>query len=189
MKRFFPLLFVFLTALSACEKEDPELNIDKGLENIASEGGSFSVSLTSNYDWTATAIESWITVTPTSGKKGMATVSVTVAANTGTSSRRGSVSFACEGLTRSVNISQAQPFNQKLTIVHNASVFTVPTINGNGMNGRVDFGEGGVKAYSSGLKWTYTGTGNHKVVIESAGGTSLSMKTVAGVSEIDLSAF
>ena len=189
MKRSIILIASFLLMLVACEKEEPQLTIDKGQETFSSDGGSVTVALSCNYDWTATVAEPWITVSPSSGKKGSATVSVTVAANTGTSSRRGSVNFACEGLTRSLSITQAQPLNQKLTIVHNASVFTVPTINGNGLTGKVDFGEGAQQNYAAKLKWTYSGTGSHKVVIELAGGTSFSMESVAGVSEIDLSAF
>ena len=189
MKRYILLVFSFLLLLAACEREDPELNIDKGQETLAAEGGSFTVSLSSNYDWTVSSAEPWITVNPSSGQKGAATISVHVAANTGTMSRRGSVNFTCEGLTRSVSITQAQPLNQKLTIVHSASVFTVPTINGNGMTGKVDFGEGEKQNYAANLKWTYSGAGSHKVVIELASGTSFTMESVAGVSEIDLSAF
>ena len=189
MKRYIPLFFVFLLLFSACEKEEPELNIDKGQENIPAEGGSLTVTVSSNYGWTASSADPWITVNPTSGQKGTATVSVSVAANSGSMSRRGSVTFTCEGLTRSVSISQAQPLNQKLTIVHSASVFTVPTINGNGMTAKVNFGEGTTQSYVAGAKWTYSSTGSHKVVIESAGGTSFTMETVAGVSEIDMSEF
>ena len=189
MKRYILLVFSFLLMLAACEREDPELTIDKGQETVAAEGGSLTVTVSSNYGWTASSADPWITVNPTSGQKGTATVSVSVAANSGSMSRRGSVTFTCEGLTRSVNISQAQPLNQKLTIVHNASVFTVPTINGNGMTGKVDFGEGEKQNYAANLKWTYSGAGSHKVVIELAGGTSFTMESVAGVSEIDLSAF
>jgi len=57
------------------------------------------------------------------------------------------------------------------------------------MSARVDFGEGEKKEYVPGLKWDYSSAGTHKVVIESAGGTSFTLESIAGVSAIDMSAF
>ena len=80
-------------------------------------------------------------------------------------------------------------YNQALTVVHAASVFTVPTFNGNGVSGLIDFGEGAKQTYAPQAKWSYSSAGNHKVVIELSGATSFTMETLAGVSEIDLSGF
>ena len=85
---------------------------------------------------------------------------------------------------------QPQPqYNQVFTLMHEASVFTVPTFNGNSVSGLIDFGEGAKQNYAPQAKWTYSSAGSHKVVIELAGATSLMMETLAGVSEIDLSGF
>ena len=188
MKRYIALFVVCALALCACQHEDPELTLSTGQVTMLAEGGSSTVTVSSNYKWTASA-DPWITISPSSGEKGTATVSIQVAANTGSSNRKGAVTFVCESLTRSVTVSQAQAFNQRLTITHNLSTFVVPTLNGNGLTGRVDFGEGEKQSYAAGLKWNYSAGGTHKVVIESAGGTSLSMESIDGVSAIDLSAF
>ena len=188
MKRFIALFFVCVLGLTACQKEDPELTLSTGQVSISAEGGSSSVTVSCNYKWTATA-DPWITISPASGDKGTSTVTMKIAANTGSSIRKGSVTFNCEGLTRAVTITQAQPLNQRLAITHNLPTFVVPTINGNGLSGKVDFGEGEKQNYAAGLKWNYSSTGTHKVVIELAGGTSFAMESVAGVSAIDMSAF
>ena len=188
MKRYISLLFVCVLALASCQKEDPEMTLSTVQITMLAEGGSASVSVTTNYKWTATA-DPWITISPSSGDKGSTTVTVSIAANTGSSIRKGAINFVCQDLTRSVSVSQAQPLNQRLTITHNLSSFVVPTINGNGMTGRVDFGEGEKQNYAAGLKWNYSAAGTHKVVIESAGGTSFAMESVAGVSAIDMSGF
>ena len=188
MKRYIAFVFICVLGLTACQKEEPELTLSTGQVSVLAEGGSSSVTVSCNYKWSATA-DPWISISPASGDKGTTTVSIKVAANTGSSIRKGSVTFNCEGLTRAVTITQAQALNQRLTIKHNLSTFVVPTISGNGLSGRVDFGEGEKQNYAAGLKWSYSSTGAHQVVIELAGGTSFAMESVAGVSAIDMSAF
>lgn len=188
MKRYISLLFLCVLTFASCQREDPEMTLSTGQITMLAEGGSASVTVTTNYKWTATA-DPWITIRPSSGDKGSTTVSVTIAANTGSSIRKGAINFVCQDLTRSVSVTQAQPLNQRLTITHNLSTFVVPTLTGNGLTGRVDFGEGEKQNYAAGLKWNYSAAGTHKVVIESAGGTSFAMESVAGVSAIDMSAF
>ena len=188
MKRYISLICIGLLALASCQKEDPELSLSTGQASLPAEGGSVSVTVTTNYKWTATA-DPWITLSPSSGDKGSTTVTLKVAANTGSSIRKGNATFSCEGLTRAVTVTQAQPLNQRLTITHSNARFVVPTINGNGLSGRVDFGEGEKQNYAVGLKWDYAAAGTHQVVIELAGGTSFAMESVAGVSAIDMSGF
>lgn len=188
MKRYISLLFVFIWVLSACQQEDPELSLSTGQISFRAEGGSASVTVSSNMNWTATG-DPWITFSPSSGKKGTSTVNLTVGANTGSSVRKGGVTFTCGTITRTVTITQAQALDQRLIISHNLSVFVVPSLVGNGMSAVVDFGEGEKQNYSAGLKWNYQSAGTHRVVIESAAGTSFSMESIAGISAIDMSGF
>ncbi len=62
--------------------------------------GTINVTTSSGCNWTATSNDSWITVTSGSTGSGNGTVNYTVAANTGSSQRLGSISIA--GLTHSV---------------------------------------------------------------------------------------
>lgn len=107
------LKYIFLAlaaaaVLASCKKEPetPKLNVDTLSLSFDVEGGAQTVGLACNYDWTATASESWITV-PSSGSKSTMTMSVTitVARNTG-EDRTGTVTFAIEGRLATVNISQ-----------------------------------------------------------------------------------
>ena len=188
MKRCLSLIIRFVLVLSSCQQEDPELSLSTGQASLKAEGGSVSVTVSSNMNWTA-AGDPWITVNPTSGNKGTSTVNLTVGANTGSSIRKGGVTFTCSGLTRTVTITQAQPLNQRLSVTHSLSTFVVPTLNGDGLSAVVDFGEGEKQNYAAGLKWNYQSSGTHQVVIESAGSTSFSMGSIAGITAIDLSGF
>jgi mannan endo-1,4-beta-mannosidase len=67
---------------------------------------SSPVNVTANVSWTITDNQTWLTVSPTSGtNNGSFTVSAT--ANTGTTSRSGTVTVTGGGLTRVVSVSQA----------------------------------------------------------------------------------
>lgn len=59
-------------------------------ENVASK---YSITIDSEMDWTSRVSDSWIQVTPPSGKTGKTEVSIEVAPNTSTRSRTGSVTI------------------------------------------------------------------------------------------------
>jgi mannan endo-1,4-beta-mannosidase len=67
---------------------------------------SSPVTVTANVSWTVTDNQTWLSVTPTSGSSnGSFTVSVT--ANTGTTSRSGAVTVSGGGITRTISVMQA----------------------------------------------------------------------------------
>ena len=61
MKKMHLLLFAaaasLLFLLTACEKEDPSVTFDKSTLEMTDKGGTESVSMTANYDWTANTSE------------------------------------------------------------------------------------------------------------------------------------
>lgn len=184
------LLAVFaLLALSSCHREDPSLELGSSQLVLKSEGGSQTVSFTCNYKWMAKASDPWMTVSPASGDKGSNTLTIQVAPNTDVAKRRGSVSITCESITRSIQIEQAQSFNQTLMFVFSGTELTVPRITGNDLSAEIDWGDGVKENYSVGIKHTYGAAGNHTVTIKLAGGNSFEIGTAAGVSEVDLSEF
>lgn len=127
-KLFFASLAILATLVGCKEKEEaplaPSLNLDKTEVELGKEGGSATVTLTTNRDWTATPSAEWITVEPESGSASddAQTVTITVLPNTG-NNRTGSVSI---GLAKkSIKISQlgeggsgteADPFNPAAAI-------------------------------------------------------------------------
>ena len=75
-----------------CTIEIPETLTVSSLQTLPADAGSYEVSVTANVSWTALSNDAWITIDTNSGT-GDATVFVSVAANTATSNRSGTVTF------------------------------------------------------------------------------------------------
>ncbi|MBR1538713.1 MAG: hypothetical protein IJ636_04320 [Bacteroidales bacterium] len=191
MKKYLVIAFaaLILACLPSCHREDPELDLDTAAIAVPAQGGSATVSFNCNYKWTASSSAPWIKLSATSGEKGSNAITVTVEANTGTSARNGAVDIDCDGLSRTIRISQVQPFSQTLSLVFSGSFLRTPKIIGNGLTAEIDWGDGSTEAYSPDLKHTYASAGQHTVTIKLAGGSSFEIGTVAGISEIDLTEF
>ena len=72
---------------------------------FAPEGGTQTISVSSNIDWTATTNEEWITLSPSNGANN-GSVGVTLAENTTGQNRTGTVTIAGMGLVRNVEVFQ-----------------------------------------------------------------------------------
>ena len=70
-------------------------------------GESFSVAC--NGSWTATASASWITITSGASGSGNGTIKYSLAENTGTSKREGTIKVKCGSITRTCTITQDKP--------------------------------------------------------------------------------
>ena len=177
--------------LFSCQREEPEMSFDATSFDLPAEGGTVTVSLTTNYGWTATTSDPWIVVTPTSAKKGTTSVRIQVAANDRSTARKGTVSFDCHEMIRGVGISQMPNFDQELLIKHNLGSFTVPSFTGSSFAGTVNWGDGSEESYKYDLKHDYSvgSAAQYTVDIKCTGGYSFSLKSVAGISEIDFQNF
>jgi mannan endo-1,4-beta-mannosidase len=83
------------------------LNVSTTSLALASAISSGTFSITANVAWTVTDDQTWITTTPTSGSNN-ATITVNaISANTGTTSRTGTVTVSGGGITRTVSVTQA----------------------------------------------------------------------------------
>ena len=174
-----------LPFLASCEKEDPSVTFDNSSVEIMATGGSQKVSLTTNYDWTASASDPWIRVSPASGTKGTSFLTIQVEANDKTSSRKGSVSITCRDLVRSVSINQMPSLSQSLVIKHGNASFQVPSFTGSTYTAMVKWGDGVEEKYSNSLTHSYSSAGSHTVEINAAGAYSFKLESIAGVTEID----
>ena len=117
MKRTLNLLFgLALLLMQACQSKnepeptptptvDPVLKVSTTSLSFTQAGGSQTVQVTANNDWTASADGQGITVSPTSGK-GDATVTITAAAASSGNETNGSVTFKSKGLSASVAVKQ-----------------------------------------------------------------------------------
>ena len=86
-------------------QEGALLNVSPGNLTFASNGGTKSVSVTSNLSWSVTDNQSWITVSPASGS-GNGTVSITCSSNIGSFSRSGTLTISGGGLTKTIEVTQ-----------------------------------------------------------------------------------
>lgn len=107
---FFCLLVgVFVGFLiPACQKA-PELTLSgpSSIE-LSVDGSSGPITFTANRDWTANASDSWVSISPSSGKAsdGTVTISVRCNANTTYEDRTATVTIRMEELSKSVSIKQ-----------------------------------------------------------------------------------
>lgn len=123
-KALFVLLSVVLVACRGEEKvnlsDEPEapeaeITLAEGTDKhplLDASGGTVTLHFTSTADWKATVgnvrASSWITVSPTSGKAGEASVTISVAANDGTDERTASVFLDCGDSRETIVVSQKQ---------------------------------------------------------------------------------
>ena len=121
MNKKFWALMLFLPLLAFCGEKDkpdndkeeevtPEIVISGDNEfSIACEGGSGTLTFTSNIDWTATADDAWLTVTPESGKasKSPATVTFTCGQNPNLKNRSTYLVIKGYGAEKNISVTQA----------------------------------------------------------------------------------
>ena len=82
-------------------------SMSRGYSCEAKTGESFSVAC--NSSWTATASDTWITITSGASGSGNGTIKYTLAENTGTSMRSGTIKVKCGSITRTCTITQDKP--------------------------------------------------------------------------------
>lgn len=80
--------------------------------DFASEGGSQTVTITSNFPWETISKPSWITISPTSGSSGTTNLTITAEKTNSTSSRTGDIKL---GKSATVSISVTQAASSELT--------------------------------------------------------------------------
>lgn len=79
-------------------------------DSVADTGGTVTLTINSDTAWSASTASAWITLSPTSGPKGVGSVTVTVAANTTSSSRTATIEVYA---TDSTALKQTITINQK----------------------------------------------------------------------------
>ncbi len=111
MKRFISQLFVLVSMLfiaASCQKAPfITLNTPRSF-TFTRDGGTQNITFTCNRDWSVSSSESWIQVSPSSGKAsdGEVTVKVTCAPNSTYDPRSATITVKVEELTEAISISQ-----------------------------------------------------------------------------------
>lgn len=111
MKKYLSIIPLAALILAACNKEapTPTLSLDTTNLEFSAEGGSKTVKLESNTEWTVTTDEQdWYTVSPASGN-GNAELTVTLNAHTEAIARSAEVLVEASGLVSTLAIVQNRP--------------------------------------------------------------------------------
>ena len=112
MKRILLIVSVLVAACAvSCQKEtkvEDAVTIKTDEQVVPVEGGVLSIAINSTVAWTAKASESWVTLSPTSGEAGDATVKASVLKNDTNDSRTATVTFTAGTKTATYTILQSQ---------------------------------------------------------------------------------
>lgn len=112
MKRILLIVSVLVAAFAvSCQKEtkvEDAVTIKSDEQTVPVEGGVISISINSTVPWTAKASESWVTLSPTSGEAGDATIKASVLKNDTNDSRTATVTFTAGTKTATYTILQEQ---------------------------------------------------------------------------------
>ena len=112
MKRILLIVSVLVAACAvSCTKEtkvEDAVTIKSNEEIVPVEGGVLSIAINSTVAWTAKASESWVTLSPTSGEAGDATIKASVLKNDSNDSRTATVTFTAGTKTATYTIVQSQ---------------------------------------------------------------------------------
>lgn len=112
MKRILLIVSVLVAACAvSCQKEtkvEDAVTIKSNEEIVPVEGGVISIAINSTVAWTAKASESWVTLSPTSGEAGDATIKASVLKNDTNDSRTATVTFTAGTKTATYTILQSQ---------------------------------------------------------------------------------
>jgi hypothetical protein len=112
MKRFLLIVSVLVAACAvSCKKEtkvEDAVTIKTDEQVVPVEGGVLSIAINSTVPWTAKASESWVTLSPSSGQAGDATVKASVLKNDTNDSRTATVTFTAGTKTATYSIVQDQ---------------------------------------------------------------------------------
>ena len=106
--RFVVLFFGMAILLASCQKA-PELTvISPASIDLSVDGSSGTITFSANRDWSVSTSDSWISVSPSSGKAsdGPVTVSVRCNANTTYDDRTATVTIRMEDLSQTVTVRQ-----------------------------------------------------------------------------------
>ena len=112
MKRILLIVSVLVAAFAvSCQKEtkvEDAVTIKSDEQTVPVEGGVISIAINSTVPWTAKASESWVTLSPTSGEAGDATIKASVLKNDTNDSRTATVTITAGTKTATYTILQEQ---------------------------------------------------------------------------------
>lgn len=105
------ILAAMAAVLLASCKPAPMLTLSQETIDAAAAGTTVRIKVTSNYDWSTQIGQAWTTLNPNHGSAGETEVVVATFASKELDPRQGTITFACEDLSRTLTIRQAAKGN------------------------------------------------------------------------------
>ncbi len=105
--KLFAAIAVIASVLQSCR---PQPSMTLATESITSPAAGITqaVKIETNYPWTASVSDSWIVLHNTEGLAGEAVIGVYVMANNSYGEREGTITIACDELSRTIKVTQSQ---------------------------------------------------------------------------------
>ena len=104
---FFAAVALLASVLLSC-KPQPSMTLSAETITAPASGITQAVRIETNYPWTASVSDSWIVLHNTEALSGEALIGVYVMANTSYGEREGTITIACDELTRTIKVTQSQ---------------------------------------------------------------------------------
>ena len=191
------LYIIFAAMLSciciiSCSKEEEiipaEIKISEGTDIYAeATGEQITITFTANKEWTISSKDAWCAVNPSSGVAGTHKITFTIEENTTEAERVAWIVFTCEDALKNMNIRQYK--YSILSIMHNNKVFKAPEFTGNGVKGKINWGDGNTEEYKSNSTHNYSTESTHTVQVKSVNAIEVKLENIQGIQELDLSKF
>ena len=102
----FPSGMAFGTPSSVVVEADA-ITASQSSLSFTADGGSQSITVTSNFTWRIISSPSWITISPTSGTSGSTSITINASKNSNTSVQSGTITLGNSSKTVSISVSQS----------------------------------------------------------------------------------
>lgn len=105
MKKLFAICICLFGIFASCKKEEPVINVSQSSIEAESEGGTFSIQVVSNVEWTQLCGESWIKIKRESDNS---SITVTVVKNSNPDGRTGLITLSSPDVSAVITVNQKQ---------------------------------------------------------------------------------
>lgn len=190
MKRILnSIIIVAFAAFAAVSCEEIPASVSVSPNNLTlSDITTAQVTITSNYEWSATSSDSWIKVSPATGLSGTNQLNITLDPQT-SDTRSGSIIIKCREASATITITQVAKAASALSFTCQTKSVKVPKLTGSSLKAKIDWGDGTKEDYSIGKSHTYSDVKEHTVVITLEDETTVTFEKITGLSLIDLTTF
>ena len=162
----------------------------KNSYEVVAEQSELAFELQSNVDFAVECDVDWMKQVTEKGRA-LTTHKLlfTVDANTEPADREGHILVSKGNLKQVITVAQKGHKSQILTITHELNSFQIPLLEGTVTNAKINWGDGVEDSYKQDAQHVYEASGKHTVTVVVDGADGMSMKSVEGVVDIDLSQF